>query len=91
MPVYLVSCALRALDHNYEPLWEALDRANGRRAMDSTWLVDVEQSLEQLTTAVLGLVTPLDGVFIHEIAPGTTWSATRLLGDSTEWLRLRRP
>ena len=60
------------------------------RAMDSTWLIDVEQSLLELNRSVLTLLAPEDRAFIIEIAPDTRWAATHLRDEAGDWLKQRR-
>lgn len=90
MAIFLVSCSLRTTDHNYAPLWEAFEKAHGVRALDSTWLVDVDQSLSDVNRSVLTHLAPDDSALIIEIGPDTKWAATHLRTEAGDWLKDRR-
>jgi hypothetical protein len=44
MAVYLISCALRKPDHDYKPLYEALDELAAERIQDPVWGLNSENS-----------------------------------------------
>ena len=91
MPIYLVSCALRGISHNYQPLWSALEKAGAKCALESTWLLEADLDINQITNVLLPFLEPDDSLFVTEIPPGARWSATRLTDESGPWLMERRP
>ncbi len=91
MPIFLLSCALRAPGRNYEPLWRALEQAKAVQALDSSWFVESEQGAADLNRKMLAHLGPDDGLLILEIRSESRWAATRLGGKAGEWLKKRRP
>ena len=89
MAIYLVDCALRDAGHDYATFWQAMERANAVRALESTWLIDVDQTIEEVHRSVLTLLHPTDQAFIVELTPVTRWVATHLFDDAKAWLKAR--
>lgn len=89
MTIYLVDFSLRATDHDYAPLWAALENAGAQRAMDTTWFVDVTQKVGDLTNALLNLVARGDRMLVVEIVKDAGWSATAMDEETKDWLKRR--
>ena len=88
MPIYIVSCALRDLRHDYSPFWSALEKAGAERAMEAVWLLETNQEIMAVTNAILPHLTSEDRLLVAEIGK---WSATRLLNDAGAWLKRKQP
>lgn len=91
MPIYLISCDMRDMSHDYEHLFHALREMGGHQAHPTTWFLESDTSLPDLSASLLGLMARTDGLLVLEITPGTPWAATRLGNQAGEWLKLRRP
>ncbi len=89
MTIYLVDFSLRATDHDYAPLWRAMEKAGAQRAMDTTWFVDVKQNVGELTNALLSLVARGDRMLVVEIVKDAGWSATAMDEETKAWLKKR--
>ncbi len=89
MAIYLVDFSLRAMDHDYAPLWGVMQKAGAQRAMDTTWFVDVQQSVGELTNALLSHIRPRDRLLVVEIATNAGWSATAMDDETKDWLKRR--
>lgn len=93
MPIYTVDLSCRAKGHDYTPLFQALRDAQAEPFMDARWLLDVGQDVGSLTSALLSLCAPGDGLFVTELAPETRWSGTGMGEDAKAWFaaRMARP
>lgn len=89
MCIYVVALSLRGTDHDYAPLWAALDRAGSQRVMDTTWLVDVKDDVHQLTVGIQSLITDTDTALVVAMGAAGGWSATRVDDDTKTWLSRR--
>ncbi len=86
--VYLISCALRDVKHDYANFWHTLEKAGAKRAMESVWLIESSAKLDDLTRSVLRFLTPEDRLLVAEIGK---WSATHLVDETAEWLKAHKP
>ncbi len=91
MAVYLVDVSTNHPDHDYGPLWMIMDQVNGKRALDTTWLLESDLSVEAITQRVSTCLDKADRFFIVEIAAGAAWAAVRLEHDTALWLKAKRP
>lgn len=91
MPIYLVDISLRDAGHDYADLWQTMEKADAQSLMDTTWMVDVAQDVEEATRAILSHLTPRDRLFVIEFKPDTVWTATGIDEDAKLWLRQRLP
>ena len=91
MPIYLVDISLRDVGHDYADLWQTMRDAHAQSLMDTTWMVDVSQNVEEATKAILSHLTPEDRLFVVEFKPDTVWTATGIDEEAKAWLRQRLP
>ena len=91
MAIYLVDLAPHAPNHDYGPLWQAMDKVDARRALDTTWFLETPQSVQELTAELAKALDPKDRFLIVEVAVGAKWSAVRLEHDTGPWLKAHRP
>ena len=77
MAVYLISYDLRAPGRDYEPLYKAIKATTHCHAMDSAWLVDVNQTPIQLREAVESWVDANDVVLVTRFR-SPDWAAYNL-------------
>jgi hypothetical protein len=89
--VYLISCSMNRLNGNYEPFWHTLQKEGAVQALESTWLLETDRPLAELNQLLVPLTYDTDRLLIVEIAPKAGWAATRLRGDTSLWLKQRRP
>ena len=89
MPIYLVNISLQAAGHDYTSLWRAMENAQGQRLMDTSWLVDVANGVEDATRAILSHLGVNDRLFLLEFRPDIPWSGTGLDQETKEWLQAR--
>lgn len=91
MPIFLVDMSLSSPGHDYAPLWRAMNDAHAQRLMDTTWVVDVKQSVDDVTRALLSHLPKGDRLFVMEFRADTPWTATGMDEDTKAWLRQRLP
>lgn len=91
MAVYLVSYDLRQPGRNYEPLWQDLRNAGGVRALESLWLVDVNQTAVQVRDLLRTHLDANDRIMVVEITPAAAWAGWALLPPAGDWIKGKRP
>ena len=91
MAIYLVDISLQSLGHDYAALWQAMREAHAQSVMDTTWLVDVAQDINDTTKALLSHLAPGDRLFVVEFRADTLWTATGMDQEAKDWLRRRLP
>ncbi len=91
MPSFSVSCDLRAPGRNYQPLYDALQKAGAVRALRSLWLLDDPGTAVQIREALMLLVDENDGILVIEMVRNSHWAACKMLPGAAEWLRARTP
>lgn len=72
MAVFLLAYDLRneAGSHNYEPLWDELNRLKAQRTQDSLWLINLNNSPTEVLEHFKGFVDGDDRLWITEILKG---------------------
>lgn len=89
MPIYFVDVAMRSIGRDYAALWAALREANAQCVTDTSWLVDVSQPVDVVTSALLSHLAKGDRLFVVELRSETVWTATGLDQASKDWLQSR--
>ena len=91
MAIYLIDVSTKHPEHDYGPLWLIMDSADAKRALDTTWFVESDQSVQEITEAVSRCLDHADRFFVVEIVRNAPWAAVRLEHDTALWLRSKRP
>lgn len=91
MAVYLVSCDMTDMRHDYAPVIQKLNALGALHGQATVWLVDTAKSAREISTDLLPLLGDRDSLLVLEVSPTATWAATRLADDVARWLKLRRP
>jgi hypothetical protein len=91
MAIYVISYDLKQPGRNYEPLWQALRNANAVRALESLWLVEVNQTASQLREALSSFMDSNDRVFVAEITISAAWAMRNGIVPAATWLQQKRP
>lgn len=86
MPIYVATFSFRDPTRDYAPLFDVLDRAKAVRALDTTWLIDVHQEIEDLTVQLRSLMGADDRLLVMTMGAQSPWSATNMDKESKAWL-----
>lgn len=85
MGLYLISYDLRK-QRDYEPLWDALAKANASRLLQSVWLVELSAEIGAVRQALSALMDNDDGLAVIELKPGSGWATKSVLPAGNTWL-----
>lgn len=91
MTIFLLTFALRSVGRNYEALWRMLQEAEAVQGLESSWLMETNSSIEDISRALLAQLGPEDRLLIVEIPAKARWAGTRLDDGAGPWLKQRRP
>ena len=91
MAIYMVDISTDTADHDYGPLWKAMDTVEAKRALGTTWFLESTQTVQELTAELAKALAPRDRFLIVEVVQGASWAAVKLQHDTGLWLRARRP
>lgn len=91
MAIYFVSLDMRAVQHNYGPLYERLRALEAHQAQSTAWLIESSAPIHELSEGLRGYLDPGDGLFLIEMTASTGWAATHAKEGTGVWLKQRRP
>jgi hypothetical protein len=91
MALYLVNISPSQKTHDYRPLARAMETVQAKRALKTTWFLESNFSVRELTAELGTLVHIDDSFLVLEVVPSAAWAAVLLEGDSGPWLKARRP
>lgn len=78
MAVYVVGYDLRDPGRNYQPLYNALERAGARRVLLSDWLLRSGQTAVQIRDALLQFIDSNDRLFVNLL---DGWAGFNMITD----------
>lgn len=76
MPMYVVSYDLVALREKYKTLYDKLRNLNGKRILQSVWLIEINMSAECLAAQFDDVIGRDDGIWVSEISNMYFYKAT---------------
>lgn len=91
MAIYFVSLDMRAVQHDYGPLYAHLRTLDAHQAQPTAWLIESPAPLQELTDHLRRYLDPGDGLFLIVMTASTGWAATHVEHGTGEWLKERRP
>ena len=60
MAIYLVDISTDTADHDYGPLWKAMDTVEAKRALGTTWFLESAMTVQELTAELGKELAPQD-------------------------------
>lgn len=88
MTTYTVSYDL-VKRKDYPKLWEALEKLNAHRALESLWLVAVTNTAEQLHNHLKQFVDADDRIWVSELTRNHHFSNAK--SGTNNWLKTYKP
>ncbi len=83
MSVYVVDYDLRNPDHDYQPLYDALNQYECCHALESSWFIDSDLSASAIRDDLCQHVHQQDQIYVMRLRP--SWSSCRTESCS-RWL-----
>lgn len=91
MSILMISYDLRTPGRNYQDLYAAIKAVDHCHALESVWLIDVNQTSIQVRDSLKALADANDGILVIEFAPQAGWAYSNLLPGAGEWIKRKRP
>ena len=91
MAVYMLSYDLRIPGRKYETLYDSLRKLGAVPALESVWFLENPYTATQIRDTLMTLLDKNDGLAVIEIHKDAAWAATGMIGQSTAWMKQRRP
>ena len=91
MPPFTTAYDLRneTGSHDYEPLWKELRRLGGHRTQYSLWLVNVNNTAQQLHDHLKAYVDNDDRIWVSELTKNHQYS--NAISGTNDWLKSNSP
>lgn len=86
MPLYVVSYDLHK-QRNYQPLWDGLRQAGGKKLLESFWVLDVTNNAVEIRDWLSDLVDADDSIAVIELKNGSDWAYRNAMTEGVEWLK----
>ena len=90
MATFMVHISASGADHDYAPLWSALDRVHACRAFEKVWFVDTYQPVEMFTRAIERLLSADDRIFLLQMTDRALVASRGMTDEAQHWLQKRR-
>jgi hypothetical protein len=92
MAVYMIGYDLVKPDHDYAPLYKALNEfSTSLHCLDSTWFIVSDQTAQEILNGLLVHVHPKhDRLIVTPLTVGSAWTVG-LGKESSDWLHRHLP
>ena len=74
---------------DYQTLWDELERLGAHRALDSFWLVDLNNTAKEVHDHFKGFVDDDDRIWVSELTKKHWYSNAK--GGTNQWLKKNPP
>ncbi|MDZ4775622.1 MAG: hypothetical protein SGJ23_02430 [Alphaproteobacteria bacterium] len=86
MTIFVVGYDLNSPGQDYVSLIAELRRVKGAKLLESTWIVDVNQTASQLRAALKTYGDSNDGYIVFEVTPFADWAVQNVSAGAAVFL-----